>query len=151
MESLREFPHYLQSLVDRHGATAPRRQPKAGDFSLVEHACHLRDLEREGYRVRLSRILAEVKPELQGFDGATIAAARDYPSQDVRAAAADFAAARADLLAQVAALPPAAFERRAVMFGKEITLQDLLGMMAAHDAEHRAELEALDRWLASGG
>lgn len=149
LNGLAEMPALVEAMVARHGADAPRRQPKPGDFSLVEHACHLRDLEREGYLVRVARILAEDVPELAGFNGGAIAAARNYPEQDPVKAAQDFTAARHELLAKVRSLPPQALTREAVFAGKRITLTGLLGMMAGHDAEHRQELEALDRWLAS--
>src|SRR4051812_17017744 len=35
-----------------------------GEFSLTEQACHLRDLEREGYLVRARRMLSETTPQL---------------------------------------------------------------------------------------
>jgi hypothetical protein len=46
-------------------------------FCLVEQACHLRDLEREGYLVRLERMLGESHPVLAGFEGDVVARERD--------------------------------------------------------------------------
>lgn len=72
LERLAGMPAWLEAqLAGRDDATLRRRTGAGGDFSLVEHACHLRDLEREGYLVRVRRILAEVTPELMvvGHDG----------------------------------------------------------------------------------
>jgi len=114
-----------------------------GEFSLVEQACHLRDLEREGYLVRARRMLAETAPELQGFDGDRIAAERDYRTQDARRAVQDFIAARAELVAIFRAAAPADFERGATFEGRRITLASLLAMVAEHDRGHREEIQEI--------
>ena len=89
--SLPEAVSRLESMPAFHApalASVPAadlaRQAVPGEFSLVEHACHLRDLEREGYLVRVRRMLSEREPALAGFDGGAIAAARDYPAQHTR-------------------------------------------------------------------
>lgn len=143
LERLAEMPRVLERAITGRTPEQLRRQPGPELFSLVEHACHLRDLEREGYLVRVRRILAEERPELPGFDGGAVAAARDYPSQDARVAADEFAQARAELIARVGALPAATLSREALFGGERITLCGLLAMMAGHDAEHRAEIERL--------
>src|SRR6266853_1399608 len=51
-----------------------------GAFSPVEHCWHLADLEREGYAVRIRRLLEEDNPGLPDFDGARIARERSYTS-----------------------------------------------------------------------
>jgi DinB superfamily len=119
------------------------RQPAPGEFSLVEHACHLRDLEREGYLVRVRRMLSEREPALEPFDGGAIAAARDYRRQDSAAAARAFAFARAELVALVAPLTPAQLAREGTFGDRRICLADVIAMMVEHDREHREEFEQL--------
>ena len=51
-----------------------------GAFSPVDHAWHLAHLEREGYALRIQRLLAEERPHLADFDGAGIARERRYRS-----------------------------------------------------------------------
>jgi hypothetical protein len=114
-----------------------------GEFSLTEQACHLRDLEREGYLVRARRILTELTPELQGFDGDRVAAERGYRAQDARVAARDFAAARSELVAILRAAAPADFERAALFEGRRITLAGLVSMVAEHDRGHRDEIQQI--------
>lgn len=137
------MPAFLESALTGKSAEALAWRPGPELFSLVEHACHLRDLEREGYLVRLRRVLAERVPELTGFDGAAAAKARDYRAQDARAAARDFARARAELVAAAGSLTPAELAREAIFGGKRITLSRLLAMVAGHDAEHHREIEEL--------
>src|SRR5512134_1183413 len=95
---LESMPAFVSSALASVPAADLTRQPRSGEFSLVEHACHLRDLEREGYLVRVRRMLAEKAPALLPFDGGAIAAARDYRAQDARIAAQEFGAARRELI-----------------------------------------------------
>jgi hypothetical protein len=143
VENLAAMPAFLEAALHEAGGENLRARPSAEDFSLVEHACHLRDLEREGYLVRVRRILSEDCPRLDGFDGKSLAAARDYPSQDAQRAAQDFAAARRELLALLAMLDPTDFSRAAAFDGERITLARLVAMIDAHDSGHRAEIERI--------
>jgi uncharacterized damage-inducible protein DinB len=143
MESLARMPVYVCAAIDAASPATLLQHRVEGAFSLTEHACHLRDLEREGYLVRVKRILEEERPALEGFDGAAVARARDYPSQDGREAARDFAAARRGLIAILAPLDAASLAREGDFDGKRITLADLVAMVVDHDREHRQEIEAL--------
>ena len=118
-------------------------RPAPEGFALVEQACHLRDLEREGYLVRVRRMLAEDVPSLEAFDGAAVARARDYLGADAHSAARDFAAARREVIALMAPLGEAELARAATFDGQRITLADLVAMMCEHDRGHREEIEAL--------
>jgi hypothetical protein len=120
-----------------------RAPPRPGQFSLVEHACHLRDVERDAYLVRVRRVLSEDMPTLEGFDGTAVAAARDYPAQDAREALADFTAARRELVAMIAPLAPGELAREAMFAGSPKCLADLIAMMLGHDREHIAEIQSL--------
>jgi hypothetical protein len=115
-----------------------------GSFCLVEQAWHLADLEREGYGERIRRLLSEDGPLLADFDGARLAAERDYRSKPLEEGIAAFAAARAANLARLRALPPAAWDRGGRQEGVgAITLRDVPRMMREHDDSHRAEIAAL--------
>ena len=84
IERLDSMPEFLDAALEEAGDERLKRRPSAEEFCLLEHACHLRDLEREGYLVRLRRMLFEKAPALEGFDGATIARERNYLEQDAR-------------------------------------------------------------------
>jgi hypothetical protein len=143
LDHIAEMPRYLQAAVDASDADQLSVRGPGETFSIREQACHLRDLEREGFHVRVRRILEEDAPDLEGFDGDAVAKARNYPAQDARAAARDFAAARAELVALLRRATPAQLAREATIFGKRITLSDLVAMIDEHDRGHRAEIEAL--------
>ena len=57
IELLQAMPAFLEAAVDGASAERLRRRPGPDDFSLLEQACHLGDLEREGYRARVRRML----------------------------------------------------------------------------------------------
>ena len=140
---LESMPVFLASALAAVSDEDRKRQPAPSEFSLVEHACHLRDLEREGYLVRVRRMMSETEPALHGFDGGAIAAARDYPSEDADAAARDFAAARSDLLDLVRPLTPRQLSREGTFGDRRVCFADVIAMMVEHDRGHREEIEQL--------
>jgi len=141
--SLLAMPRFLEEAVAGADARALGRRGPGGTFSLTEQACHLRDLEREGYLVRLRRILGKETPELAGFDGDAVARERNYAAQDARQAARDFSAARAELAALLEPVDEAGARRGAVFDGRRITLAGLVEMIEEHDRGHREEIAAL--------
>jgi hypothetical protein len=140
--------HAMPALLEDCAPALPRqewtRQPGPGLFSLVEHCCHLRDLEEEGYTLRLRRMLREERPGLDDFDGGAVAARRSYPSQDLQEALRAFTDARTANLALLSGLDAAALGRTAT-FGEHgtITVEGLAQLMVEHDASHRQELGEL--------
>jgi hypothetical protein len=140
---LQAMPAFLATSIASVPASDVARQVVVGEFSLVEHACHLRDLEREGYLVRVRRMLAESEPALEPFDGGAIAAARDYPRQDAFGAAREFASARAELVAMIAPLTPAQLGREGTFGDQRVCFADVIAMMVEHDRGHREEIEQL--------
>lgn len=64
-------------------------------LSVLEQVCHLRDIERDGYHVRIQRMLSESDPSLESLDSYEIARQRGYESADLDAALAEFRRARA--------------------------------------------------------
>lgn len=149
IERLASMPAFLEGALDAASRDELTYSPAEGEFSLTEQACHLRDVDREGYLVRVRRILAEDAPTLEGFDGDRVARERNYVAQDAKAAARDFAAARRELVALLAPLGAAELNREAVFMGKRLCLADLVGMIIEHDRGHREEIEALAEALES--
>jgi len=143
LERLGAMPAFVEAALHEAGEENLGLRPSGEIFALVEQACHLRDLEREGYLVRVRRVIAESDPELQPFDGTAVAAARNYRSQDARAAARDFARARREVVALLAPLTAGQLRREARFGAKRICLADLVAMMVEHDREHREEIERL--------
>jgi hypothetical protein len=148
-ESLVAMPRFVEQAVAAADAEGLARRGPGGTFSLTEQACHLRDLEREGYLVRVRRILAEETPTLAGFDGDAVARERDYPAQDAFRAARDFSASRAELVALLRSVDGPRAQRTAMFGGQRITLAGLVGMIEDHDRGHRDEIAALSGMEAS--
>jgi hypothetical protein len=150
LAALAMMPARLAEIAAEVPAARWKTRTSNGGFSLTEHACHLRDIEIEAFRVRLERMLAETSPALPDVDGAALARARDYHRQDLGKALAAFAAVRADMLQRLASLSPAERQRSGSMEGVgEITIEGLVAKMLEHDGEHLSELDDLRRSLAS--
>ena len=147
---LAQTPQHVITLIGGVSGENTRIRPADNTFSAVEQACHLRDIEQEGYLWRAKRMLAEDNPLLDDLDGAKLARERDYQSQDLAHALRAFASARHATLALLLNATPEQRARRG-RFGdtKEITLVELAAMMHTHDSEHLVELEALHKMLAA--
>ena len=143
IERLQQMPDFVLAAIAAVGRDRVRFKLAPEDFCLLEHACHLRDLEREGYLVRIRRMIAEPNPALEPFDGTAVAAARNYMEQDARAAAHDFAAARRELTGLLAPLTDVDLARTGTFAGKPVRLAEVIGMIVEHDREHREEIERL--------
>ena len=128
-----------------------RQGPGNSAFSFVEHVWHLADIEREGYGVRIRRILSEDVPSLSDFEGERIARERCYLRRDLAEGLAAFAAARERNVAKLRSVRHSDWGRRAAQDGiGALTLEDLPRMMASHDRSHTAEIAALLGFLREG-
>jgi hypothetical protein len=139
-------------LAERFGALpAPRAIVPGADgaFSPVEQCWHLADLEREGFAVRIRRLLDEDEPLLPDFDGARVARERRYATRSVGEAIRAFREARAHNLTVLHGVRGEQWSRAGTQEGVgRIALCDVPHMMAEHDASHRAEIAA---WLGGPG
>jgi hypothetical protein len=142
---LLEMPQVLRAFaIALPGRERLRPSPESTAFSLLEHACHLRDLEEEGYALRIRRILREAAPLLADFDGAAVASERGYLDQDLASVLGDFEVARRRNVETLREANDAALERTARLVGQgPLTLRQLSQRMLEHDAGHTTELRAL--------
>ena len=143
IERLEAMPPFVREAIDGVDRDGLLYRPGPEDFSLVEQVCHLRDLEREGYLLRVRRMLQERGPVLESFDGAAVARDRSYLEQDATLAAQEFAAARRDLVGILSALTEDDLRRAAEFEGRRITMADLVEMILEHDQAHREEIGRL--------
>ena len=152
IEFLEETPVVFRKLAQGLADADLRLKPAGDQFSFVENACHLRDIEVEGYGARIRRLLAEDSPQLPDVDGARLARERDYNSQDFGAALAAFERARAENVSAVGRLSPEQLSRAGTLEGVgQITLGKLLHLMREHDEAHRRELVELRERMAGEG
>ena len=144
LNSLETTPRTLKSLAEKLDDDQLRFQPASDVFSLLENVCHLRDLEREAYGVRITRILNEDAPALRDFDGARIAAERNYNADDFSKALEAFTEARQQNVAKLRTCDATALSRKANLEAVgSITLARLAIMMSEHDADHLQEISYL--------
>jgi len=142
---LADMPRRLRAIASTFDEDAIRVRGPGETFSLLETACHLRDIEQLGYTVRIRRILAEERPELADVDGAKLAEETDYHgTQELWPAIERFASLRSENVAVLSRLTLAEWTREGVLEGTGvITLAKLAQLMQEHDSGHLAELEGL--------
>ena len=116
-------------------------------FTPLEQICHLRDIEIDGYHVRLRRTLREHQPVLASIDGEALARTRGYATANAAEALAAFRAARTHTVELIGGLAPQQFTRTAV-FAQHglVTLRGLVHYLCSHDQQHLAALQ----WLLAG-
>lgn len=145
VEDLAALPTWLPAVLHSITATDLRRRlPDCGPFALVEHVCHLRDIEVEGYAVRLRRALAAVRPNLPDLDGDLLARERRYLDQPHAPAVRALLASRRRNVERLRRLRRADLERELDLDGVgRLSLGDLVLRWRTHDIGHRIEMERL--------
>jgi hypothetical protein len=144
LDTLAEAPATMATLAEGLSDLALRQRSAADEFSFVETACHLRDLEREAYTIRIERLLTETEPQMADFDGAAAAAERNYQAEDFGVAMTEFTEARSANGARLRGLTPEQFARSGEFIGEgTFTLGQMLEMMREHDQIHRGDLKVL--------
>ncbi len=113
-------------------------------FSAIEHVCHLRDIEQDGYQVRIQRLLEEETPSLVSIDGDALAKQRRYAEADLGGALEAFRQARRATLDRIRLLDDVQLSRAGEFaeYGK-LSLRSLLHYLRSHDQQHLAGLH----WL----
>ena len=145
LAELSGMPEFLAARLGSLGSEEAALPGRTGAFSPVEHCWHLADLEREGYAVRMKRLLHESEPRLPDFDGARLAEERQYRRKTLAEGLRAFGEARRSNILALRALDPVEWSRRGSQEGiGGICVSDLPRMMAEHDRVHKAEI---DTWL----
>lgn len=113
-------------------------------FTALGQACHLRDIEIDGYHVRFGRTLREDRPDLASIDSYELARERNYEADDAEAAMAAFRRARRETVAMLQTVRKDDWDRTATFaeYG-EVTLVGLAHILRSHDLQHLACLH----WL----
>ena len=150
VSALQAFPAQLEAhyaaipAAFRHWAPPSWDGVPSEPFTAIEQVCHVRDIEVEGYHVRLRRTLDEEQPVLVSIDSEAVAKQRGYGSADTDVVFAAFRAARAQTVALVQGLTPVQLARTATFEGYgPLTLRSLVHDLCSHDQQHLAGLQ----WL----
>jgi DinB superfamily len=149
LSSLNALPEYLREIFAGLPPEQARTPGPGETFSPVEQVWHLADLEREGFGVRIQRLLSESEPHLPDFDGAKIAAERSYRSLSLEEGIIAFTEARRQNIAALPATDSPLWSRSGTQEGVgTVSLCDIPNFMLQHDSAHKAEIEA---WKNSNG
>ncbi len=150
LATLAAFPDQLAAHLAAFPFAAMRWAPSSWDgvpsepLTAIEQLCHVRDIEVDGYHVRIRRTLSEERPTLASLDTDALARERAYAHDDATRALADFRAARAITLEMISGLSEAQLARTAVFEGYgALTLQSLVHYLCSHDQQHLSGLQ----WL----
>ncbi|MGH9901619.1 MAG: DinB family protein [Pyrinomonadaceae bacterium] len=148
---LGETPEAVRRLSAGLTADQLKWKPTPTEFSFVEHVCHLRDIEQEGYGPRIEKLLNETEPFLPDLDGAKLAEERRYNAQDFEMSLREFTGSRRENLGAVGDLPADNLSRGGTFEGVgPVTLETLIRMMCGHDREHRRALADLRERVSRG-
>jgi hypothetical protein len=150
LRAMADFPEQLEQFYAAIPESHRNWTPPSWDgipsetFSALGQVCHVRDIEIDGYHVRIRRTLAEDNPVLVSLDGYVLERERGYATADAREALAAFRAARAKTMEILAGVAPQALERTAEFEGYgALTLRSLVHYLCSHDQQHLAGLQ----WL----
>jgi len=150
LRALADFPAQLEA----HYAAFPPQfthwAPPSWDgvpsepLTAIEQLCHVRDIEIDGYQLRIRRTLAETHPTLASIDTDALVRERAYARDEPERVLAAFRAARVQTLAMISGLTEAQWARTAVFEGYgPLTLRSLIHYLCSHDQQHLAGLQ----WL----
>ena len=150
LAALQSFPQQLEAHYAAFPAEFKHWAPASWDgvpsepLTAIEQVCHVRDIEVDGYHVRLRRTLSELNPTLESIDTDALARERAYGSSDAEQALEAFRQARASTIELLRSLTLAQFDRRAVFEGYgPVSLRSLVHYLCSHDQQHLAGLQ----WL----
>jgi hypothetical protein len=139
---LAEMPTFLQETFGALSVQDAMWRASGDTFAPVEQCWHLADLERDGFAVRVRRLLSETAPMLPDFDGARVAEDGQYLTRSLAEGLKAFQHARLATLEQLRAVAPLDWSRTGTQQGVGVVaLGEVPKLMAAHDAGHRQEIE----------
>lgn len=146
LSSLASMSQTLKTSLEDLGVHAARTPGPDGAFSPVEQVWHLADLEREGFGLRIGRLRSESNPHLPDFDGAAVAAQRNYRCLSLLDGLRAFESARNANLEVLHSLAEEAWLRSGTQDGVgSVSLCDIPMLMLQHDQAHLAEIEQWTR------
>jgi hypothetical protein len=144
IDQLEQTPNRVRELIEGRSEEELSFKPAPDSFSLRENLLHLRDIDVEGYEVRIAGLLTERGPrQFPDIDGAALARDRNYNAQPVAPALEDFAASRARSIARLRAVDLADPQRFGRVGTRAVSLETLLQDWTRHDSEHLAEMTHL--------
>jgi hypothetical protein len=125
-----------------------RWKPAENEHSIIEHLCHLRDIEKERHGIRICRLLAEDQPWLVAVYSDALEGNRRYREQHPLAVINDFFQARQVNIVRIRGASPAQLLRQGcLMHVGPVRIIDVVHMMIKHDQEHLRVISGLREML----
>ncbi|MCZ8254627.1 MAG: DinB family protein, partial [Polaromonas sp.] len=123
LQAMADFPRQLEqfygAIPQSHKDWTPASWEgiPSENFTAIAQICHVRDIEVDGYHVRIQRTLTEAHPLLESLDGYVMEKERGYAGADAQQALAAFRAARVKTMAILAGVTPQQLDRTAEFEG----------------------------------
>jgi hypothetical protein len=150
LAALREFPTRLEEYYFAIPSEYINWTPRSWEgipsepFTALGQIAHVRDIELDGYHVRIQRMLNESNPVLESIDGEALAIQRSYATSNAADILPTFRQARAQTVEMILSLSSEQFDRQGVFPGYgQLTLRSLAHYLCSHDQQHLAGLQ----WL----
>ena len=150
LSALEGAPAELAALTRNLSEDALRRQPASGEWSVIETACHIRDVEQL-YAERFTKIAHLERPRFWAMNNERLASARRYREADLESVLKEFRQRRSDTLLLLRALPHPIWQRTGIHPDRgEMTIEQLATRLGQHDQRHLGEIRALSQGEAEG-
>lgn len=143
LERLDRGPEDLRTLTRGVADEEVHRPPGPGKWSIVEIACHLRDMETL-YAERFTKIAHQDHPVLWVTENHHLAKARRYRDALLPAVIKEWKRLRADTLVLLRALPHGVWQRTGTHPERgEVSIEGLAANLGNHDSSHLERVRAL--------
>jgi len=143
LEKLQETPKTLMALLRGVPDEVLRRKPVPEKWSMLEIACHLRDVERL-FLERYAKMANHHRPALRMINQDELAVALKYNQDEPAAAIREFQALRAETVALLSALAHQSWQRIGLHPKRgEFSIDAQVGIHVNHDANHLNQIRAL--------
>jgi uncharacterized damage-inducible protein DinB len=149
-ETLAATPQALKASLKGLSKKVLLWTPAPGKWSILEILCHMRDMEREAYIERYTRILSENEPALPNLEGEALAILRAYRSQKAPEVVREWVALRRQTLQLLRKAGKAQWARAGIhATAGRLTMEDLIRRHAVgNDEAHLRQIEAIKRRFA---
>lgn len=149
--AMRAFPDHFRGMIEALPRDLLDWRPPSWDgipsemLTVRQQACHVRDIEIDGYALRFRRLLNEDNPVLESIETYPLVEMRDYDGTEIAAALDAFSAARARLMPLLETLGGDALARQGEFEGYgPVSVRGLIHFLCSHDQQHLAGVQ----WLA---
>jgi hypothetical protein len=120
-----------------------RRRPAPDEWSMIETACHMRDVE-QFYAERFTKIVHQDRPRFWVMDNERVADQRRYREANLKSVLKEFRQLRADTLTLLKAVPHPVWQRTGIHPEHgEMSIEQLAKRLGSHDERHLEEIRAL--------